>query len=44
MLIELRQTVRKNKDFATSDAIRDRLKEAGIVLEDRAGGTEWSRG
>ena len=44
MLIELRQTVRKNKDFATSDAIRDRLKEAGIILEDRSGGTEWSRG
>ena len=44
MLIELRQTVRKNKDFATSDAIRDRLKEAGIILEDRFGGTEWSRG
>ena len=43
MLIELRQTVRKNKDFATSDAIRDRLKEAGIILEDRSGGTEWSR-
>jgi len=43
MLIDLRQTVRKNKDFATSDAIRDRLKEAGIILEDRSGGTEWSR-
>ena len=43
MLIELRQTVRKNKDFATSDAIRDRLKEAGIILEDRSGGTEWTR-
>ena len=23
--------------------IRDRLKEAGIILEDRSGGTEWSR-
>ncbi|MCO6046802.1 cysteine--tRNA ligase [Aeoliella sp. ICT_H6.2] len=44
MLIELRQTSRANKDFATGDAIRDRLKDLGVVLEDRAGGTEWTRG
>jgi cysteinyl-tRNA synthetase len=44
MLIELRQSSRANKDFATGDAIRDRLKDLGVVLEDRAGGTEWTRG
>ena len=43
LLIELRQTARENKDFATSDTIRDRLAEAGVALEDRAGGTEWSQ-
>jgi cysteinyl-tRNA synthetase len=42
-LIELRQTARKNKDFATGDAIRDRLAGAGIKLEDRGGGTEWTQ-
>ena len=43
MLIDLRQTARKNKDFKTSDAIRDRLAEVGVILEDRSGGTEWTR-
>jgi cysteinyl-tRNA synthetase len=41
LLIELRQTARANKDFATSDTIRDRLTEIGVTLEDRPGGTEW---
>jgi cysteinyl-tRNA synthetase len=44
LLIELRASARKNKDFATGDAIRNRLTEAGVTLEDRAGGTEWTRG
>jgi len=44
LLIELRQTARENKDFATSDTIRDRLKAIGVTLEDRSGGTEWSKG
>ena len=43
LLIELRQAARGKKDFATSDTIRDRLGEAGVVLEDRPGGTEWTR-
>jgi cysteinyl-tRNA synthetase len=43
LLIELRQTARKAKDFATSDAIRDRLAAIGVKMEDRAGGIEWSR-
>jgi cysteinyl-tRNA synthetase len=43
LLIELRQTARASKDFATSDAIRDRLAAIGVTLEDRAGGTEWSK-
>ncbi len=42
-LIELRIEAKKRKDFATADAIRARLKEMGITLEDRPGGTVWSR-
>jgi cysteinyl-tRNA synthetase len=43
VLIQVRQHVRKNKDFATADMIRDRLKEQGITLEDRPDGTIWRR-
>jgi cysteinyl-tRNA synthetase len=41
LIIELRATARKNKDFATADRIRDALNELGVVLEDRKGGTHW---
>lgn len=41
ILIELRTSARKNKDYATSDAIRDQLAELGIILEDRPDGTAW---
>ncbi|MCH2115852.1 MAG: cysteine--tRNA ligase [Pirellulales bacterium] len=42
LLVELRNTARAKKDFATSDLIRDSLAAIGITLEDRSGGTEWS--
>jgi cysteinyl-tRNA synthetase len=43
-LIAERTEARANKDFATADAIRDRLHAHGIELEDRADGTVWRRG
>ena len=39
--IQERADARANKDFATSDAIRDELAEKDIVLEDGADGTRW---
>ena len=39
-----RKEARANKDFAASDAIRDELQAAGIILEDSAAGTTWRRG
>ena len=41
ILVDLRAAARKNKDYAISDAIRDQLAEAGVVLEDRPDGTAW---
>ena len=42
ILIDLRNQARSQKDFATSDAIRDRLAEAGIQLKDGKDGTSFS--
>jgi len=43
LLIQLRADSRAERDFATADTIRNRLTDFGIALEDRAGGTEWTR-
>jgi cysteinyl-tRNA synthetase len=41
-LLEQRAAARAEKDFATSDAIRDRLKAAGVEITDTPDGQKWS--
>jgi cysteinyl-tRNA synthetase len=41
LLVEVRSEVRKQKLWALSDLIRDRLKEMGVTLEDTKQGTTW---
>ncbi|MFS4448295.1 cysteine--tRNA ligase [Maribacter sp. 2307UL18-2] len=42
LLIQMRKEARDNKDFATSDKIRDQLAEMGIQLKDGKEGTTFS--
>ncbi len=42
MVLELRQEARENKDWLTSDKIRDGLAIAGIVVKDSKEGTNWN--
>lgn len=42
LLIQLRKEARDNKDFATSDKIRDQLADMGIQLKDGKEGTTFS--
>ena len=41
-LLEQRAEARAAKDFATADAIRDRIKAAGVEIEDTPTGPNWS--
>lgn len=43
LLIDLRKEARERKDYATGDAIRDRLSDLGIALLDKKEGTSWER-
>jgi cysteinyl-tRNA synthetase len=41
--IEERKAAKKARDFAKADAIRDELKEKGIILEDTREGVKWKK-
>jgi cysteinyl-tRNA synthetase len=41
LALEQRQAARDRKDFQTADAIRDRLKSAGVLIEDTPHGSRW---
>ena len=41
LLIDIRTELRKQKIWALSDTIRDRLVELGVILEDTREGTSW---
>jgi cysteinyl-tRNA synthetase len=43
LLVELRTEIRKQKLWALSDRIRDRLSELGVLLEDSKEGTSWRK-
>ena len=41
VLLEQRQEARARRDFTTADALRDRLKAAGVAIEDTPSGSRW---
>ncbi len=41
LIIDIRKSARENKDWATSDKIRDELKAAGVEIKDTKDGVEW---
>lgn len=42
MILDVRKVAKSNKDFATSDLIRDKLKALGVQIKDTKDGVEWS--
>lgn len=42
MILDIRAKAKKNKDFQTSDSIRDKMKAMGIIVKDTPHGPEWS--
>lgn len=42
LILDIRQDARSNKDWGTSDKIRDALNAAGIVVKDGKDGAEWT--
>lgn len=41
LCVDIRTEMRKQKNWSTSDLIRDRLKELGVTIEDNKDGTTW---
>jgi cysteinyl-tRNA synthetase len=42
-LVKQRDQARADRDFKTSDRLRDQLKEMGVILEDTPQGTRWRK-
>jgi cysteinyl-tRNA synthetase len=42
LALEQRAAARTRKDWAAADAVRDQLKQAGVVVEDTANGPRWT--
>jgi cysteinyl-tRNA synthetase len=42
LILDLRQSARANKDFATSDKIRDGLQALSIQVKDSKEGSSWT--
>ncbi len=43
IIIQMRNDAKKNKDFVTSDRIREQLNAVGILLKDSKDGTLWNK-
>jgi cysteinyl-tRNA synthetase len=41
LLVDLRQQLRKNKNFDLADQVRKKVAELGVVIEDSAQGSTW---
>ena len=41
LVLDQRQAARARKDYATADALRDELKQAGLAIEDTPHGPRW---
>jgi cysteinyl-tRNA synthetase len=42
LALEQRAAARSRKDWAAADAVRDQLKQAGVVVEDTPAGPRWT--
>lgn len=41
LILDIRKSARDNKDWSTSDMIRDKLQAAGVIIKDTKEGVEW---
>ena len=42
LIIDIRKSARENKDWTTSDKIREQLKASGVEIKDTKDGVEWN--
>jgi len=41
IILDLRREARTNKDWATSDRLRDSIAQAGVIIKDTKEGSTW---